>query len=329
MALVFECEGPAYEAVAPDYTDRDRTASLRCAGSALIAIGIVAGVICTIAGAIAAEGASAIVVTLLVVASCTSGESTSISVVGSACFVIGFVLGSSSAAVGLDLAKLSRGKPGLVPSWPVSHAATDAYALENALRLPLFLSLVMLFHIFEFLFVAACHPSEVSFGSLMLRPVPYGGYAVAMIAALFEFWFEATLGRLQLVPSLVANTSLVIGACCGICGWALRVAALFTAQANFTHQVAVWKRATHQLVTGGVYRLCRHPGYVGWFCWSVSTQFVLGNWMCLLAFTAVSWRFFAGRIPEEEEALLQFFGDDYLQYAQRVPCGLPFISELP
>lgn len=113
-----------------------------------------------------------------------------------------------------------------------------------------------------------------------------------------------------------------------VLGWGLRVAALFTARANFTHLVAYQKRATHELVTVGVYRLCRHPGYVGWFLWSVSTQLVLANPVCFMLYAFASWRFFKGRIPQEEELLCNFFGQQYHDYAKRVPCGIPWISEL-
>ncbi|CAI6005052.1 unnamed protein product [Closterium sp. NIES-65] len=41
----------------------------------------------------------------------------------------------------------------------------------------------------------------------------------------------------------------------------------------------------------------RHPGYTGWFMWSIATQLLLVNPLCTLAFALVSWRFFAARIP--------------------------------
>merc|ERR1712066_141464 len=99
-----------------------------------------------------------------------------------------------------------------------------------------------------------------------------------------------------------------VGFALAVLGWLLRTLALFTAQSNFTHLVQQRKRQTHVLVTGGVYRLCRHPGYLGWFLWSVSTQLVLSNPFCFAAYAYVSWRFFKGRIPDEERLLVAFFG---------------------
>lgn len=54
-------------------------------------------------------------------------------------------------------------------------------------------------------------------------------------------------------------------------------------------------------------------------------QLILCNPFCLIAYTIVSWRFFRERIYEEEIYLLNFFGEDYLDYQKSVGTGLPFI----
>lgn len=55
-------------------------------------------------------------------------------------------------------------------------------------------------------------------------------------------------------------------------GEVLRKAAMITAKTNFNHIVQTEKEAGHELVTHGVYSLCRHPSYVGWFYWCIGTQ---------------------------------------------------------
>lgn len=206
-----------------------------------------------------------------------------------------------------------------------SFEATDTY--EDSLRLPFFFVFIMLFHAAEFLFVVQFHPQDVGMRSLMLAPVPAGGYSIAMIVALVEYWITRCLfGRMG--PRVAGAALFWLGS--GLCfsGWALRTVALFTAKSNFTHIVAFAKESSHQLVTSGVYSFCRHPSYLGWFVWSVASQLVLGNFVSFAAYFFVSWKFFEGRIPGEEEALVRFFGVKYIDYARRVPCGLPFISRL-
>eukprot|EP00933_Yihiella_yeosuensis_P031537 TRINITY_DN25109_c0_g1_i1.p1 TRINITY_DN25109_c0_g1~~TRINITY_DN25109_c0_g1_i1.p1 ORF type:complete len:315 (+),score=34.96 TRINITY_DN25109_c0_g1_i1:48-992(+) len=305
---------------------QDPVAVARISGPLCIVAGTAVGAAAVYLGLVGPALATLVTVVLLIAAS-TVIESNSVSVplISAGCFVLGLVLGFGSSASALSALSYST-KDGTI-YWSLEGFGGSELTAD-VLKLPLFFTLVMLFHAFEFLFVVCFHPSEVSFGSLMLCPVPYGGYAVAMIAALAEFWIEMFFGRLQILPPTVNLAILCIGALGGFLGWALRVVALFTAKANFTHQVAHYKMPTHQLVTSGVYQHMRHPGYVGWFLWSVSTQIVLGNTLCFFAYVRVTWKFFADRIPDEETALVGIFGQVYRDYAANVPCGIPGISLL-
>jgi len=214
--------------------------------------------------------------------------------------------------------------------WLLCTAAEWNEDAAMPFRMPLFLILVTLFHMAEFTFTIVCHPEAVEFKSFLLTPVPYGGYSIAMIAAIAEFWTGFWLfGNVGApLPNWVGLPILMGSFSMAVCGWTLRTLALFTAGSNFTHLIAGHKTSSHQLITHGVYSLCRHPGYLGWFLWSVSTQLVLGNPMCLAAYGLVSWKFFAGRIPGEEALLISFFGKEYEDYARAVPCGLPWMSRL-
>lgn len=111
-------------------------------------------------------------------------------------------------------------------------------------------------------------------------------------------------------------------------GLCLRTVGLWTAGRNFTHEIREHRESTHKLVTHGVYALCRHPGYVGWFIWAVSSQMVLFNLFSSVGYIWVSWIFFRSRIRYEESLLVRFFGDAYLVYAKQVPCGFPYMSQL-
>ena len=58
----------------------------------------------------------------------------------------------------------------------------------------------------------------------------------------------------------------------------------------------------------------RHPSYAGWFLWSLGSQLILVNPICLLAYAYVSFSFFSERIYCEEFMLLKFFGKEYREY---------------
>ena len=55
----------------------------------------------------------------------------------------------------------------------------------------------------------------------------------------------------------------------------------------FTHLIKTERRPGHELVTTGVYRVLRHPGYFGWFVWACGTQILLCNVICTVLFYLV------------------------------------------
>ncbi|CAI5947896.1 unnamed protein product [Closterium sp. NIES-64] len=166
-----------------------------------------------------------------------------------------------------------------------------------------------------------------------------GEYLLAMAAALTEYALETALFpafKRRLWPVAWVGGALLLA------GEAVRKAVMVTAGRSFTHDIQTEKRREHRVVTHGLYRWVRHPGYTGCFMWSIATQLVLVNPLCTLAFALVSWRFFAARIPGilyeefylhhffgldyEEFYLHQFFGLEYARYAASVPSGIPFVS---
>ena len=78
------------------------------------------------------------------------------------------------------------------------------------------------------------------------------------------------------------------------------------AGSNFNHLVQVKRKEGHVLVTHGIYAGLRHPSYFGFWWWGLGTQVVLGNWICLVGYAVVLWRFFSGRI--ESESFLRLIG---------------------
>lgn len=176
------------------------------------------------------------------------------------------------------------------------------------------------FHYTEFLGIAWINPSALSINSFILNHST--AYGVALFSSWIEFAVEWRYLPVIKVPSSVSYFGLVL---C-VCGELLRKLAMFTAKQNFNHIVQSEKMDDHELITHGVYRVCRHPSYVGWFYWAIGTQLILQNPLCLLAYAVVSWKFIYDRILFEETTLLNFFGQDYVDYQKKVGTGLPFIS---
>jgi protein-S-isoprenylcysteine O-methyltransferase Ste14 len=112
------------------------------------------------------------------------------------------------------------------------------------------------------------------------------GLAVAVIAALFAAWAMWSLGR----------------------GYGIRMD-LFEG---------------HQLVTGGPYRVVRHPMYLGIFAFHVGATLAMQSLLLLGATFVYVVPFTAARIVAEEKVLLAGFGAKWTAFTSRVPAFVPF-----
>lgn len=71
---------------------------------------------------------------------------------------------------------------------------------------------------------------------------------------------------------------------------------------------------SHKLVTFGVYSKIRHPMYTAHVLWGIGQALLLPNILAgPLALTLVS-ALLVIRIPREEQAMIDMFGDEYRQY---------------
>ena len=135
--------------------------------------------------------------------------------------------------------------------------------------------------------------------------------------------------------------SFWIGFSLCLCGGLLRACGEVQLGSNFNHSIETSLRNDHQLITSGIYSIFRHPAYTGWFYFSIGTQVLLMNPVCIVAYAAASWYFFYKRIPYvlftlrlvmsriEERYLLSFYAD-YDDYRKKSHIFIPFIpSEKP
>lgn len=80
-----------------------------------------------------------------------------------------------------------------------------------------------------------------------------------------------------------------------------------------------------QIVSSGLYRYIRHPGYLGfilsWMGAGLATQFfMIFVIICCMTFGAYSYR-----IAKEEEMLMHTLGDDYRNYMKKTKRIIPFL----
>lgn len=195
---------------------------------------------------------------------------------------------------------------------------TEIFNYTGCRQLCQMLVSIFIFHSSEYILAICIHgSSNVTLKSLLFSP----NYGLALICSLLEYLLE-----LVLFPGIkehwwISNLGLTMV----IIGEIIRKMAIITVGRAFTHLIRTRQEDEHKLVTKGVYRFMRHPGYCGFLIWSVGTQIMLCNPISVVAFAVVVWNFFAKRIPYEEYFLRQFFGPQYEEYARKVPSGVPFV----
>ena len=200
-----------------------------------------------------------------------------------------------------------------------------AYNGNPLWRLPFFLASLSLFHFLEYYTTARYNPTAAGVNAFLLSQNGWA-YNVAHTTAFLEcglHWYFYP--GYELLSDSLRLPWLVLGFITLVVGQTTRTTAMAHAGSNFNHLVQSKKKEGHELVTDGVYAWLRHPSYFGFFWWGLGTQVVLGNGICLVAYTIALWRFFRNRIEKEEYFLVHFFRYEYLRYREKTRIGIPFL----
>lgn len=160
-------------------------------------------------------------------------------------------------------------------------------------RLPAFAVCFSVFHFLEFWTTAAYNTPSCRASSFLLFNNGRA-YTMANVLAAVEIVVSAFLPRYQAFG--VHPVTITIGLGLVVVGQFVRSVAMVQASTNFNHIVQHEHKDTHVLVTKGIYSYFRHPSYFGFFWWSIGTQLLVGNKVCLFGFAVVLWRFFSRRI---------------------------------
>jgi protein-S-isoprenylcysteine O-methyltransferase Ste14 len=118
-------------------------------------------------------------------------------------------------------------------------------------------------------------------------------------------------------------STTIAGDVVAIIGFAIRWTAIMQLGKMFTVDVSI--STMHILKTEGLYKVVRHPSYLGLILIIAGIALCLNKIASLLImvipiFVAINYR-----IRVEEKALVNEFGDQYLQYKSRVARIIPWI----
>jgi protein-S-isoprenylcysteine O-methyltransferase Ste14 len=112
------------------------------------------------------------------------------------------------------------------------------------------------------------------------------------------------------------------GVALAVLGSAIRVTGLWSLGKQFSGYVTL--QQNHQLVQGGIYRLLRHPMYLGAVTATTGLGLVFRSW---LVFAILIWNlaFVLLRIAQEERLLGEHFGVEFESYRRRTWRLFPYV----
>ena len=105
-------------------------------------------------------------------------------------------------------------------------------------------------------------------------------------------------------------------------GTALMIAALWLfyrshADLGKNWSVTLELHKGHQLIRRGIYRSIRHPMYMSILLWGLSQGLLLRNWLAGWSALTTFSVLYAVRTPREERMMIEFFGEEYLNYMRQ------------
>ncbi|MDD5508028.1 MAG: isoprenylcysteine carboxylmethyltransferase family protein [Bacteroidales bacterium] len=115
----------------------------------------------------------------------------------------------------------------------------------------------------------------------------------------------------------------ILGAVIAILGLIIRINSILTLKQQFTYTVT--KIENHELIETGLYKVIRHPGYLGQLIIFLGISTSLSNWISILSMIISVLIGYIYRIKTEEKFMIEQMGDKYIDYQKRTKRLIPMI----
>ena len=115
----------------------------------------------------------------------------------------------------------------------------------------------------------------------------------------------------------------IIGTVLAFIGIAVRIIGMLTLGRFYTRTLQ--KPENHALVTNGIYKYLRHPGYAGTIFIFLGASLTSGNALSFVLVTLLILLTYLYRIHVEEKMLVEIFGEQYIVYKKHAKRIIPFV----
>ena len=119
------------------------------------------------------------------------------------------------------------------------------------------------------------------------------------------------------------NIFFAIGAILSIVGLIIRITSISTLKQHFTYTVT--EIENHELIETGLYKIIRHPGYLGQVLIFLGAATSLSNWLSIILMMIPVLCGYFYRIRVEEQFMIRQMGQKYLDYQKRTKRLIPYI----
>ena len=119
------------------------------------------------------------------------------------------------------------------------------------------------------------------------------------------------------------DTFFAIGALLSVLGLVIRITSILTLKQHFTYTVT--EIEDHELIETGLYKIIRHPGYLGQVIIFIGAATSLSNWLSIVLMFIPVLCGYLYRIRVEERFMIKQLGPKYLEYQKRTRRLIPWI----
>jgi protein-S-isoprenylcysteine O-methyltransferase Ste14 len=150
-----------------------------------------------------------------------------------------------------------------------------------------------------------------------------GSIWLLTISISLGYWLSFIIASTKIGRIYHWNTFFVIGSVLALIGLIIRVTSIIQLKQQFTYTVT--KLENHELIEKGLYKIIRHPGYLGQLIIFLGTSVCLSNWLSILLMIIPVLSGYLYRINVEERFMVEQMGQKYLDYRKRTKRLIPMI----
>ena len=150
-----------------------------------------------------------------------------------------------------------------------------------------------------------------------------GSIWLLTISISMGYWLSFIIASTKIGRIYHWDTFFIIGSLLALTGLIIRVTSIMKLKQQFTYTVT--KIENHELIETGLYRIIRHPGYLGQLIIFLGISVCLSNWLSILLMIIPVLSGYINRINVEEKFMVEQMVQKYLDYQKRTKRLIPRI----